>query len=129
MAVKKAAVTRRQTQAPELVIIAGLSGYGKGTVLKSLEDLGYYSVDNLPIELIPKFAELTRDSSKTRRAALVVDIREGEALRRFPAIYRKVQRSLPTTLLFLEAAQESLVRRFSETRRPHPLANDRSVTH
>ncbi len=118
MAVKKAAVTKRQTVAPELVIITGLSGSGKGTVLKSLEDLGYYSVDNLPIELIPKFAELTRDSSKTRRAALVVDIREGEALRRFPAMYRKVQRSIPTTLLFLEAAQ----------RRPHPLGNDRSVT-
>ena len=62
----------------ELVIITGLSGSGKGTVLKVLEDLGYYSVDNLPIELIPKFAELTSVSPNIRRAALVVDIREGE---------------------------------------------------
>ncbi len=62
------------------MIITGLSGSGKGTVLKALEDLGYYSVDNLPIELIPKFAELTKDAPNIRRAALVVDIREGAAL-------------------------------------------------
>ena len=72
----------------ELVIITGLSGSGKGTVLKALEDLGYYSVDNLPIELIPKFAQLTKDAPNIRRAALVVDIREGAALERFPALYQ-----------------------------------------
>src|ERR1017187_7210421 len=70
---------------PELVIITGLSGSGKGSMLKAFEDLGYYSVDNLPVELIPKFAELTRDSSKFLSAALVVDIREGGGLDRFPA--------------------------------------------
>src|SRR5436305_14366894 len=91
----------------ELVIITGLSGSGKGTVLKALEDLGYYSVDNLPIDLIPKFADLTRQSPSIRRAALVVDIREGEALQRFPALFKKIKRSLPATLVFLEAADES----------------------
>src|SRR5919107_4900038 len=80
----------------ELVIITGMSGSGKGTVLKVLEDLGYYSVDNLPIELMPKFAELTSVSSTIQRAALVIDIREGEALKRFPAMYRSLQRTLRT---------------------------------
>ncbi len=110
-----------------LVIITGLSGSGKGTVLKCLEDLGYYSVDNLPIDLIAKFAQLTEEAPNIRRAALVVDIREGEALRKFPALYRRISRKLPTTLIFLEAGDDSLVRRFSETRRPHPLGTHRSV--
>jgi UPF0042 nucleotide-binding protein len=112
---------------PELLIITGLSGSGKGSVLKALEDLGYYSVDNLPIDLIPKFAELTRDSPAIRSAALVVDVREREGLQRFPAIYKKVRRQLATTLLFLEADDETLLRRFSETRRPHPLGTGQSV--
>ena len=99
---------------PALVIITGLSGSGKASVLRAFEDLGYYSVDNLPIDLIPKFAELTRDSATFRSAALVVDIREGEGLKRFPQMYAKVQRSIPTRLLFLEADPETLMRRFSE---------------
>jgi RNase adapter protein RapZ len=111
----------------ELVIITGLSGSGKGTVLKVLEDLGYYSVDNLPIELIPKFAELTSVSPNIRRAALVVDIREGESLKRFPSIYKNLRRELRTTLVFLEAADDMLMRRYSETRRPHPLGKDATV--
>src|SRR5215467_3117284 len=111
----------------ELVIVTGMSGSGKGSVIRALEDLGYYSVDNLPIELIPKFAELTRDSPTVRCAALVVDIREGEALKSFPVIYARIRRSIPTRLLFLEADDATLVRRFSETRRPHPLGTDRSV--
>ena len=110
-----------------LVIITGLSGSGKGTVLKSLEDLGYYAVDNLPIDLIAKFAELTREAPTIRQAALVVDIREGEALQHFPVLFKKIKRDLPTTLLFLEAGDDSLVRRFSETRRPHPLGTNTSV--
>jgi UPF0042 nucleotide-binding protein len=116
----------RQPETPELVIITGLSGSGKGTVLRCLEDLGYYSVDNLPIGLIPKFAELTR-SPRTRYAALVVDIREGEELQRFPKIYQRIRRKVPTRLVFLEADDETLIRRFSETRRPHPLGTERSV--
>jgi UPF0042 nucleotide-binding protein len=111
----------------ELVIITGLSGSGKGTVLKCLEDLGYYSVDNLPVELIPKFAELTKDSPHIRCAALVVDIREGGGLQRFPVIYNSIRRKIPVRLVFLEADDATLVRRFSETRRPHPLGTDRSV--
>ena len=83
----------------ELVIITGLSGSGKGTVLKALEDLGYYSVDNLPIGLIDKFAEL---SGAVQRAAIVVDIREGAALDRFPALYYRIRRKIPTRLIFLE---------------------------
>jgi Predicted P-loop-containing kinase len=111
----------------ELAIITGLSGSGKGTVLKGLEDLGYYSVDNLPIDLIPKFAQLAKEAPTIRRAALVVDIREGDALRRFPALYKSIRRDIPVTLVFLEAGDEALMRRFSETRRPHPLGRELSV--
>ena len=118
---------RPPRQQPELVIITGMSGSGKGSVIRALEDVGYYSVDNLPIELIPKFAELIRDSPTVRCAALVVDVREGESLKGFPALYAKIRRSVPTKLLFLEANDATLVRRFSETRRPHPLGTNRSV--
>jgi len=111
----------------EFVILTGLSGSGKGTVLKCLEDLGYYAVDNLPVDLIPKFAELVRDSPHIRRAALVVDVREGAALERFPEVYAKLRRTLPSTLVFLEADDNTIVRRFSETRRPHPLGTSQSV--
>ena len=114
-------------QKSELVIITGLSGSGKGSVLKVLEDLGYYSVDNLPIDLIPKFAELTRESETAKMAALVVDIREGDGLKRFPAMFQKVRQSIATRLIFLEAADEAILRRFSETRRPHPLGTGRSI--
>jgi UPF0042 nucleotide-binding protein len=109
------------------VIITGLSGSGKGTVLKALEDLGYYAVDNLPIGLIPTFAELTRDSASARHAAIVIDIREGEALNRFPSMYRKLHRTVPSRLVFLEADDATILRRFSETRRPHPLGTSQSV--
>lgn len=111
----------------ELVIITGLSGSGKATVLKAFEDLGYYAVDNLPIGLIPKFAELTKESAKVRRAALVIDIREGQTLKRFPALFKKLRNRVAATLLFLEADDRTIVRRFSETRRPHPLGMEASV--
>ena len=114
-------------QKNELVIITGLSGSGKGTVLKAFEDLGYYSVDNLPLDLIPKFAELAREAPNIHRAALVVDIREGAALARFPAMFKRIRRIIPARLLFLEADDETLIRRFSETRRPHPLGTEQSV--
>ena len=100
-----------------------MSGSGKGSVLRAMEDLGYYSVDNLPVDLIPKFADLVRDSSSTRHAALVVDVREGSGLKKFPAIYKSIQGSVKTRLIFLEADDETIVHRFSETRRPHPLAD------
>lgn len=111
----------------ELVIITGLSGSGKGTALKALEDLGYYSVDNLPIDLIPKFAELAGAVPQVRRAAIVVDIREGASLDRFPALYKRIRGKIPTRLLFLETDDATLIRRFSETRRPHPLGANQSV--
>src|ERR1700675_4359139 len=111
----------------EVVIITGLSGSGKGTVLKAFEDLGYYSVDNLPIDLIPKFAELTKGAPNIRRAALVVDIREGAALERLPAMFKRIRREVHTRLLFLEADDATLIRRFSETRRPHPLGTKQGV--
>ena len=114
-------------QKNELVFITGLSGSGKGTVLKAFEDLGYYSVDNLPLDLIPKFAELAREAPNIHRAALVVDIREGAALARFPAMFKRIRRIIPARLLFLEADDETLIRRFSETRRPHPLGTEQSV--
>jgi len=121
---------RNKSTAPsaELVIITGMSGSGKGSVLKVFEDLGYYSVDNLPIGLIPKFAELTRDSASIRFAALVVDIREGHSLKGFPAIYARIRREIPSRLIFMEADDDTIVRRFSETRRPHPLGTSQSIS-
>jgi len=101
-----------------------MSGSGKGSVLRAFEDLGYYCVDNLPVDLIPKFAELVRNSQDIRRAALVVDIREGEALERFPAIFREMRQQIPALLIFLHARDAVLLRRVSETRRPHPLGGD-----
>jgi RNase adapter protein RapZ len=112
---------------PELVVITGLSGSGKGSVLKALEDLGFYSVDNLPVDLIPKFAELTRDNPSIQAASLVVDIREGEGLKRFPGVFKSIRKSVDAKLVFLEAEDDAIVRRFSETRRPHPLGTSNSV--
>jgi len=112
---------------PELVIITGMSGSGKASALKAFEDLGYYCVDNLPIDLIPRFAELAVQSTEIRRTALVVDVREGAKLEKLPAIVKGVKRSIPTVVLFLEASDASLIRRFSETRLPHPLGADAPV--
>src|SRR5260370_11658825 len=111
----------------ELVILTGLSGSGKLSALKAFEDLGYYSVDNLPLDLVPRFAELIKQAKDGRRAALVVDVREGMRLEEVPAILKKVRRVLPTRVVFLEASDEALVRRFSETRRPHPLGRSDTV--
>jgi UPF0042 nucleotide-binding protein len=119
---------RKKAGPTELVIITGMSGSGKGSVLKAFEDLGYYCVDNLPLELIQRFADLARQSPEIERTALVVDIREGQALNRLPQILKQVKRTINTKVLFLEASDESLVRRFSETRRPHPLGKSSSVS-
>jgi len=112
----------------ELVILTGLSGSGKASALKTFEDLGYYSVDNLPLELIPRFADLVAKSAEITHAAMVVDVREGSRLERFPSILAKVRKVLPTRVVFLEASDDALVRRFSETRRPHPLGRGETVT-
>jgi UPF0042 nucleotide-binding protein len=111
----------------ELVIITGMSGSGKASVLKAFEDLGYYCVDNLPVGLIPRFAELAGQSSEIDRTALVVDVREGRQLEELPAIIKSVKRIIPTRLLFLEASDAVLQRRYSETRRPHPLGTHTPV--
>ena len=113
----------------ELVVLTGMSGSGKDSALKAFEDLGYYSVDNLPLELIPRFADLVSQSAEIERAALGVDVREGMRLERFPAILKQVRKVLPTRVVFLEASEDALVRRFSETRRPHPLGRDDTVMH
>ncbi len=111
----------------ELVIITGMSGSGKASALKAFEDLGYYCVDNLPVELIPRFAELAGQSSEIQRTALVVDVREGSQLDKLPSILKSVKRVIATKVIFLEASDASLLRRFSETRRPHPLGTDSPV--
>ena len=111
----------------ELVLITGMSGSGKASVLKAFEDLGYYCVDNLPVGLIPRFAELVGQSAEISRTALVVDVREGVQLESLPAIMKSVKRILPTRMIFLEADEAVLLRRYSETRRPHPLGTDTPV--
>lgn len=113
--------------AAELVIITGMSGSGKASVLKAFEDLGYYCVDNLPVELIPRFAELAVQPGEIRRTALVVDVREGSQLEELPGILKNVRRMIPTKVVFLEASDAVLLRRYSETRRPHPLGTDAPV--
>ena len=112
------------------VILTGLSGSGKTQAIRALEDLGYFCIDNLPTQLIPTMAELSmRDDGGPEKVAIVVDVREGGFLAQFPRVYRKLRASSVTpTLIFLEASHSALVRRFSETRRPHPLAPDRSVS-
>jgi UPF0042 nucleotide-binding protein len=112
------------------VVLTGLSGSGKSQGIRALEDLGYFCVDNLPVSLLPMLAELTlRAGSEFSRAAVVVDVREGKMLKEFPGIYKKLKsrKNLSPALIFLEAAEPALVRRFSETRRPHPLSPDRSA--
>ena len=112
------------------VVLTGLSGSGKSQAIRALEDLGHFCVDNLPVMLLPMLAELTlRAGTEIARAAVVVDVREGKLLNEFPRIYEKMKaiRGLNPVLIFLEAAEPTLVRRFSETRRPHPLAPDRSA--
>jgi UPF0042 nucleotide-binding protein len=120
---------RRGTR--RFVILTGLSGSGKTHAIRALEDLGYFCVDNLPALLIPTLAELaSRDDTGLEKIAIVVDVRERGFLRQFPRVYERLKATpgVTPTLIFLEASHASLVRRFSETRRPHPLAPDRSVS-
>jgi RNase adapter protein RapZ len=116
-----------ERHAAELVIITGMSGSGKASALKAFEDLGYYCVDNLPVELIPRFAELALRSGEIPRTALVVDVREGSQLEKLPAILKSVKRTIPTRVIYLEASDAALLRRYSETRRPHPLGKGTTV--
>lgn len=112
------------------VLLTGLSGAGKSQAIHALEDLGYFCVDNLPTALIPTIAEQTKDAEAgTRPTAVVVDIRDADFARTFPAILEKLRfdESLGVVVIFLEANDETLIRRYSETRRPHPLTPDQSA--
>ena len=119
-----------RTGAP-FIVLTGLSGSGKSQAIRALEDLGYFCVDNLPTTLIPTLAKLSqRAGGDIEKVAIVVDVREGGFLSSFPKIFKQLRKmpGLNPILIFLEASHAALVRRFSETRRPHPLAPDRSVT-
>ena len=119
---------RAKREANQLVILTGLSGSGKSTVLKAFEDLGFYCVDNMPVGLIPIFAELNEaGEGNFSRAALLVDAREGAQLQKLPGLLMHLRKDHPISLVFIEANDDALLRRYSETRRPHPLGKDYSV--
>jgi len=112
------------------IVLTGLSGSGKSQAIRALEDLGYFCVDNLPTTLIPTLAKLSlRGRGGIDKVAIVVDVREKGFLSSFPTVFKQLRKMprLNPVLIFLEASHAALVRRFSETRRPHPLAPDRSV--
>jgi len=106
-----------------------MSGSGKSCAIKSLEDAGFFCVDNLPTALVPKFVELCAHSGKGyQRAVLGIDIRERDFFGNFNQLYDTMKKAgQDTELIFLDASDEALVRRFSETRRPHPLAKDKPL--
>ena len=125
------ALHRRRGDRRRFVILSGLSGSGKTHAVRALEDLGYFCIDNLPTLLLPTVAELSmRQDAGLDKVAIVIDVREGNFVKDFPRTFRRLQAmpGLSPTLIFLEASHQALVRRFSETRRPHPLAPDRSAT-
>ena len=126
------ATRRRRPQTPRgrFIVVTGLCGGGKSQAIRALADLGCFCVDNLPTQLIPTLANLSkRGSADLPKVALVIDVREGSFLREFPRVWKRLKATpgLDPLLVFLEATHDTLVRRFSETRRPHPLAHGRSV--
>ncbi len=112
-----------------IVIITGLSGSGKSTALKALEDIGFFCVDNLPVMLLPKFLDLqTGDSSEISKIALVMDLREKHFLEKHIEVLSRLRKKkYDIEILFLDTSDELLLRRFSETRRTHPLSKDRTI--
>jgi UPF0042 nucleotide-binding protein len=112
------------------IVLTGLSGSGKSQAIRALEDLGYFCVDNLPTTLIPTLARLAVRGGDIDKVAIVVDVRERNFLSQLPKIFARLRkmRGLNPILIFLEASNPTLVRRFSETRRPHPLARSRSAS-
>jgi len=118
-----------EAQTPaQFIIITGLSGSGKSATLKCFEDLGFFCVDNLPVKLIPTFVQLaTTKGEEISRTALILDVREKDFIHDFPEMYQSLKSQYNFSILYLEASDEALIRRFSETRRPHPLAFDRPV--
>jgi UPF0042 nucleotide-binding protein len=119
----------KKAKPARFIVLTGLSGSGKSQAIRALEDLGYFCVDNLPTTLIPTLADLVRREGISR-VAIVVDIREKDFLDDFPKVFRKLRgmKGLNPALIFLEATHQALVRRFSETRRPHPMAPGRSAS-
>lgn len=115
-------------QDKQLVIVTGISGAGKASALKAFEDLGFHAVDNLPLELLLDFASLVVHSAEMHHAVIVVDVREGITLDRLPEILEAVRKLIATRVVFLDAQDSVLVRRYSETRRPHPLRHTETVS-
>ena len=108
--------------------MTGLSGSGKTMVSRFLEDLGYYCMDNLPSKLIPNFVDLwKREEVKIDKVALVMDIRETGFSEKFPAVLKMIRNEISPKVIFLEASTETLIKRYSESRRPHPLAGEKTV--
>ncbi len=106
-----------------MVIVTGLSGSGRSAALKAFEDMGYYCVDNLPLTLLPGFIEFAERSDEAYRSAIGIDVREKGFVENFPTLFGRIKAvGRAAEMLFLEASDQTLVRRFSETRRPHPLA-------
>lgn len=118
----------REECAPRILVVTGLSGSGKSTALRALEDSGYFCIDNLPVPLLGKLVELAEQAGDMSRIAVVVDAREGRFLGDLPkAISDLRKRAARVEVLYLDAADEVLIRRYSETRRRHPLSPDGSV--
>src|SRR5512147_1831938 len=106
-----------------IIVVTGLSGSGRSAALKDFEDIGFYCVDNLPLAFLPSFLELAGRSEEASRSAIGIDIREKGFTERFPSLFGELKaRGIAIELIFLDASDQALVRRFSETRRPHPLA-------
>jgi UPF0042 nucleotide-binding protein len=110
---------------PHMIVVTGLSGSGRSAALKAFEDIGFYCVDNLPLVLLSSFVDFACKSEEAFRSAIGIDVRERGFLERFPALYEQLKagsHDITIELLFLDASDQTIVRRFSETRRPHPLA-------
>jgi len=111
-----------------IVVLTGMSGSGKSTAVRALEDAGFFCIDNLPVLLVPQLTELAELAGSNTRLALVIDAREGEMLRQAPRILGRLRdEGHEVQVVFLDASDDSLLRRFSETRRRHPLAPEDSV--
>ncbi|HEV8268914.1 MAG TPA: RNase adapter RapZ [Thermoanaerobaculia bacterium] len=111
-----------------LVVVTGLSGSGKSYVAHALEDIGYTTVDNLPLSLLPDFvAEMEADRVPRARAAVVLDVRNPDFADVFPGLLERLRQRVPITVLFLDCEERTLLNRFSETRRPHPLSQNRTL--
>jgi UPF0042 nucleotide-binding protein len=116
------------TAAPEIVVITGMSGSGKSTAIRALEDIGFFCIDNLPVLLLPKLTELGLHAGKMPRLGLVIDARERVFLHEAPRVVEEVRKTgHAVEVLFLDSSDDLLIRRFSETRRRHPLAPGSSV--